>query len=66
MRQKQSAAGMQVLYARACGLDVHKKTVMACLRVLDAKTGMVDSRVRQFGTMTDDLLELRHWLGQAK
>ena len=66
MRQKQSAAGMQVLYARACGLDVHKKTVMACLRVLDAKTGMVDSTVRQFGTMTDDLLELRHWLGQAQ
>ena len=65
MRQKQSAAGMQVLYARVCGLDVHKKTVVGCLRVLDAQQGTVSSIVRRFGTMTADLVELRGWLKQA-
>src|SRR5512140_3157410 len=66
MRHKQSAAGMQVLYARVCGLDVHKKSVMACLRVLDPKSGRVDITVRGFGTMSEDLLELRHWLKDAQ
>jgi transposase len=66
MRHKQSAAGMQVLYARVCGLDVHKKSVMACLRVLDPKSGRVDITVRAFGTMSEDLLELRHWLKDAQ
>ena len=29
---------MQVLYPRCCGLDVHKQTVVACLRLaLDGK-----------------------------
>ena len=57
--------GMQVLYARVCGLDVHKKVVVACVRILDAK-GVVHSTVRRFGTMSADLLELRQWLAEAE
>ena len=52
---------MQVLYPRCCGLDVHKKTVMAC--VLTSGEGPEVRRlVRQFGAMTKDLLALSDWL----
>ncbi|MBM2803765.1 MAG: family transposase [Deltaproteobacteria bacterium] len=60
-----SDAGMQVLYARVCGLDVHKKVVVACVRILDGK-GVVHKTLRRFGTMTADLLELRQWLAEAQ
>jgi len=47
---------MEVTYPRCCGLDVHKKTVVACV---------ITSKVREtrtFSTMTDDLLKLNEWL----
>jgi len=42
-------------------LDVHKKSVVACVLVTDA-AGLVERRVRSFGTMTADLLALADWL----
>src|SRR5579875_657694 len=47
---------MRVLYERCCGLDVHKKTVVACLLTPAGK------EVRTFGTMTRDLLAMGDWL----
>ena len=47
---------MQVVHERCCGLDVHKKNVVAC--VLASK----DEQVLTFGTMTRDLLRLLDWL----
>jgi transposase len=55
---------MQVVYARCCGLDVHKKSVMACLLTPDA-AGRPHKQVRTFGTMTEDLLLLADWLISA-
>src|SRR5579884_2966010 len=52
---------MQVVYARCCGLDVHQKTVVACV-LLTAPDGAVRREVRTFGTMTSDLLALNDWL----
>lgn len=52
---------MQVLYRCVCGLDVHKKTIVACVRRL-GEGGRVFSEVRRFGTMTRNLLALREWL----
>ncbi len=52
---------MQVLHERCCGLDVHKKTVVACVLLTQADGG-VQRRVRTFGTMTADLLALSDWL----
>ena len=52
---------MQVLHERCCGLDVHKKTVVACALLTQAD-GSVLRRVRTFGTMTADLLALSDWL----
>ena len=65
-RKKSGPAGLQALYARACGLDVHKKLVVACVRILDARDGTVQSTLRKFGTMSADLLELRQWLAELK
>src|SRR5579875_3439990 len=52
---------MQVVHQRCCGLDVHKKTVVACLLITVA-SGEVQKHVRTFSTMTADLLALADWL----
>ena len=52
---------MDIVYPCCAGLDVHKKTVVACIRRL-GPFGQPDEPVRTFGTMTGDLLELADWL----
>ena len=52
---------MDMLYRCCCGLDVHKETVAACVRRVDA-SGRVTQEVRTFGTTTGALLKLRDWL----
>jgi transposase len=52
---------MDVLYERCCGLDIHKRTVVACLIVLGSGS-QGTKEVRSFGTMTDDLVQLADWL----
>lgn len=47
---------METVYAHCCGLDVHQKTVVACLRTGHQK------QTKTFGTMTDDLRQLAVWL----
>src|SRR5262249_48957750 len=47
---------MHVVYECCCGLDVHAKTVVACLRNRGKK------EIRTFSTMTADLLQLLDWL----
>jgi len=53
---------VEVVYARCCGLDVHKKSVVAC--VLLSEGGTVRKQVRTFGTLTAELLELGDWLAE--
>ena len=55
---------MEVLYERCCGLDVHQKTVVACL-IVPGPGGEPAKEIRTFGTMTDDLLALASWLAGA-
>jgi hypothetical protein len=52
---------MDVQHQRCAGLDVHKRTVVACVRLTTAE-GVVQQEVRTFGTMTADLLTLDDWL----
>jgi len=54
---------MDLLYTSCAGLDVHKDTVVACVRRLDSK-GKVRQQTRTFGTMTGQLLELADWLAE--
>jgi hypothetical protein len=50
---------MQVVYERCCGLDVHKRMVMACVLAGQERT------IRSFGTMTEDLESLAAWFGSG-
>jgi transposase len=52
---------MDVIHARSCGLDVHKKSVVACVLVTQTD-GSVERHTRTFGTMTADLQKLAEWL----
>ena len=54
---------MEVLHQRCAGLDVHKATVVGCLRVQEH--GRVRHEVRRWGTTTAELLALGDWLRQA-
>ena len=54
---------MQLLYHCVAGLDVHKKVIWVCIRWLD-RNGRVIEEIREFGTMTKDLLALANWLAQ--
>ena len=53
---------MEVLYARCCGLDVHKSSITAC--VLIAQAGKPLKHIRRFGSTTRELRELVAWLGE--
>ncbi|MCF6095396.1 IS110 family transposase [Microaerobacter geothermalis] len=47
---------MEVVYSHVCGLDVHKKNVLACVITPEIK------ETRTFSTMTDDLILLVDWI----
>lgn len=51
---------MEVLHPRCAGLDVHKDSVVACVRLVAA--GQVSHEVRTFATTTAGLLALATWL----
>ncbi|MDQ3830571.1 MAG: IS110 family transposase [Candidatus Tectomicrobia bacterium] len=52
---------MQVMHERCAGLDVHKKTVVACVLMPDGQGGWCQE-TRTVGTMTAELLALADWL----
>lgn len=49
---------MEQLYAVCCGIDVHKKLLVACLREKDKNT------VRKFGASTKEIISLTDWLSE--
>ncbi len=55
---------MDVLVERCCGLDVHKRTVVACLLTADPGSRPT-KEIRSFATLTKGLLALRDWLAAA-
>jgi transposase len=55
---------MDVVYRCCCGIDVHKKMVVACLLSLDEQ-GQRHQEIRAFTTMTHELLALADWLSAA-
>jgi transposase len=56
---------MKILYRRCAALDVHKKTVCACVRQANGKAEVQVERAT-FGTYTDDLEQLAEWLKERK
>ena len=57
---------MDVIFTHCAGLDVHKKTVMTCRVTPDSTGQQADGimELRQFETMTCDLLALSDWLAK--
>ncbi|CAN5515829.1 IS110 family transposase [soil metagenome] len=55
---------MEELLSWCCGVDIHKRTVVACLVQVD-EAGRTIRRVRTFGTMTGELVALADWLEAA-
>ena len=55
---------MDVLYERVAGLDVHKDTVVACVRIV--VDGRTKRECRTFATTTDGLKGLRAWLEECR
>ena len=52
---------MEQVFPCCAGLDVHKETIAACVRRLEAD-GQLHQVTREWGTMTADLLALSDWL----
>ena len=50
---------MRVVHKRCAGLDVHQKSITACVRVATKRKVVRETRV--FGTATSELLEC--WIG---
>ena len=51
---------MEVMYSRCAGLDVHKKVMVACVRVIDG--GRVVRQKQRFGTTTAELARMADWM----
>jgi transposase len=51
---------MEVLYPRCCGIDVHRETLVACVRLQTSRRKQTE--VQSFGTTTAEILRLHRWL----
>src|SRR5438067_10378754 len=56
---------MDAIYERCCGLDIHKRTVVACM-IVPGSGRQSRKEIRTFGSMTDDLLALADWLAAER
>ncbi len=52
---------MEAIVERCCGLDVHQRTVVACLIIGEARA-KPSKTVRRYGTTTRELKAMRAWL----
>jgi Transposase len=59
LQQTKETEVVEVLHKRCCGMDVHKRTVAACL-----KTSR-ETEIRTYETTTDELRAMALWLNEA-
>ena len=52
---------MDIIFSNVAGLDIHKRTIVACVRTVN-RQGKTTENVRQFGTTTSELLAMSDWL----
>jgi len=53
---------MELLHPHCAGLDIHKETVVACVRHL--RSGKVTTEIKTFKTTTEELIALSDWLAR--
>ena len=51
---------MEVLHPHCAGLDVHRDSIVACVRLV--RRGAIERHVETFGTTTSELERLSRWL----
>lgn len=56
---------MNIVFPHCAGLDVHKKSIMAC-QIHSKLNGRKEHLIREFGTTTQDLLRLLDWLLESE
>jgi transposase len=56
---------MRIVHQRCCALDVHKKSITACVLVWDGEQA-IEERKKEFGTTKKELERLRFWLMATK
>ena len=61
MSKKLDTTFIRVVHPVCCGLDVHKKKISACLITLN-EHGQEQYDIEEFGTFTNDLLDMKEWL----
>jgi transposase len=62
MTTKKDSTVLSVVHPVCCGLDVHKKKISACL--LGTGEAADNILIREFGTFTDEIEQLRAWLAE--
>ncbi len=62
--KRQRVQELAVLHSSCCGIDVHQKSISACVLTVDGARKLT-SEVRQFGTTTHELPALNDWLAQC-
>ena len=55
---------MEVVYPRCAGVDVHKKLIVACVRLIEG--GRIVRQKERFGTTTAELMRLAAWMTAHK
>src|SRR5215831_16535657 len=55
---------MDLLHARCRGIDVHKESLVACVRVQESRRKHAE--IQTFGTTTAEILRLHAWLSEAQ
>src|SRR5579872_6076181 len=63
-RSRQRRATMEIVYRCVCGIDVHKKSVTACVR-WEGEGQRRQEQKRKFSTFTRDLLAMADWLREC-
>jgi transposase len=57
-------ADMEVMYPRCAGIDVHKKLIVTCVRLIES--GRIVRQKERFGTTTAELIRLAEWMTAHK
>jgi len=60
MTQKKYTESVSIVHPVCCGLDIHKRIIVACL--IDQSQDEAVMEIKQFGTFTNELLLLKEWL----
>ena len=66
LRPTAKEAKYELVYRRCAGLDIHKKSISACVRIRPRGQQEPEISRAVFGTFTAELEKLRSWLKQHK